>query len=78
MKKEEPILYASVVENIVASKFCVNCYPKRECATFTYKGDSLCEECFKILKQYSTCASGQHLNRNGEKPNCNCADKFLV
>jgi len=36
--------------SILASKWCVNCYPKKEYAFFINEGDSLCEECFKILK----------------------------
>lgn len=33
--------------SILASKWCVKCYPKKAYAEFTFQCSSLCEECFK-------------------------------
>jgi len=47
MKKQIKIV--DIVDNacVIASKYCVRCYPKKVYAEYTYKGDSLCEGCLK-------------------------------
>jgi len=36
--------------SVVHSKWCVRCYPSQyEGASFIYKGNSLCEDCFKYM-----------------------------
>ena len=35
-------------KQILISKWCVKCYPQKEWALFTYKGNSLCEKHFKL------------------------------
>ena len=36
-----------IPQAVMASNWCTQCYPIKTQATFIYKGNSLCESCFK-------------------------------